>query len=195
MPFGKKASTTPEPHGPRQRGGTDRSVGLLTCPSGQLSRQPVKVRTLPRSSVATEVAHFRRVLRAVSVTVSRPAVCAMTQHSCKPSTITWPLMAPVPPEPPSPATRARLTRQSRRDTVPELEIRRRLHARGIRYRVDARLEPSLRVRGDIVWRARRLVVFIDGCFWHGCPTRDQSPSERRVVARQDRGQRGPRPTN
>lgn len=62
-----------------------------------------------------------------------------------------------------------MERQRRRDTEPEVAIRRRLHAVGVRFRVDAPLEPGLRVRGDIVWRTRRLVVFVDGCFWHGCP--------------------------
>lgn len=57
----------------------------------------------------------------------------------------------------------------RRDTKPELEVRRLLHAAGLRYRVDYRLAPPLRVRGDIVFTRAKLVVFIDGCFWHGCP--------------------------
>ena len=65
--------------------------------------------------------------------------------------------------------RRRMERQGRRDTGPEMLVRRQLHQRGVRYRVDARLEPDLRVRGDIVWKKRRIVVFIDGCFWHGCP--------------------------
>jgi DNA mismatch endonuclease (patch repair protein) len=65
--------------------------------------------------------------------------------------------------------RQRMQQQRRRDTKPEVAIRRRLHAAGARYRVDTCPEPDLRVRGDIVWRGRKLIVFIDGCFWHGCP--------------------------
>jgi DNA mismatch endonuclease, patch repair protein len=58
--------------------------------------------------------------------------------------------------------RARFRRQGRRDTVPELAVRRRLHARGVRYRVDVRPCRETRARGDLVWKRRKLVVFIDG---------------------------------
>jgi len=62
----------------------------------------------------------------------------------------------------SAVVRARFRRQGRRDTVPELAVRRRLHARGVRYRVDVRPCQQTRARGDLVWKGRRLVVFIDG---------------------------------
>ena len=57
----------------------------------------------------------------------------------------------------------------RRDTQPELALRRLLHARGLRYRVDYRPIRGLRNKSDIVFTRRRVAVFIDGCFWHGCP--------------------------
>jgi DNA mismatch endonuclease, patch repair protein len=56
-----------------------------------------------------------------------------------------------------------------RDTAPELALRRELHRRGLRYRVDAPILPGLRRRADLVFRKRRVAVFVDGCFWHGCP--------------------------
>jgi DNA mismatch endonuclease (patch repair protein) len=56
-----------------------------------------------------------------------------------------------------------------RDTQPEILVRRLLHARGLRYRVDVRPVPSLRRRADIVFTRKHIAVFIDGCFWHGCP--------------------------
>lgn len=65
--------------------------------------------------------------------------------------------------------------QKRRDTKVEVAIRRRLHALGLRFRVDFRMEPSLRVRGDIVFTRLRVVVFVDGCFWHGCPRHATKP--------------------
>lgn len=68
-----------------------------------------------------------------------------------------------------------MQRQRRRDTTRELEIRRALHALGYRFRVDYRMEASLRTRGDIVFTRRRLVVFVDGCFWHGCPEHATAP--------------------
>ena len=62
-----------------------------------------------------------------------------------------------------------------RDTQPELLVRRALHARGLRFRVDLRPEPTLRTRADIVFTRRRIAVYIDGCFWHGCPLHGTSP--------------------
>lgn len=56
-----------------------------------------------------------------------------------------------------------------RDTKPELAVRRLLHAEGLRYRVNARPLPEVRRTADIVFRAKRIAVFIDGCYWHGCP--------------------------
>lgn len=56
----------------------------------------------------------------------------------------------------------------RKDTTPELELRRALHRRGHRYRVDHPVLP--RRRADIVFTRHQLAVFVDGCWWHGCPT-------------------------
>jgi DNA mismatch endonuclease (patch repair protein) len=57
----------------------------------------------------------------------------------------------------------------RRDTGPELALRRELHRRRLRYRVDALVIPGLRRRADLVFPRARVAVFVDGCFWHGCP--------------------------
>ncbi|MER7511492.1 very short patch repair endonuclease [Streptomyces lavendulae] len=56
-----------------------------------------------------------------------------------------------------------------RDTKPERLIRSLLHAQGLRYRVAARPLPNLRRTADIVFRPAKVAVFIDGCYWHGCP--------------------------
>lgn len=56
-----------------------------------------------------------------------------------------------------------------RDTPHELAVRRELHRRGLRYRVDVRPEPSVPRRADIVFTRARVAVFCDGCWWHGCP--------------------------
>lgn len=57
-----------------------------------------------------------------------------------------------------------------KDTGPELALRRELHRRGVRYRVNPRLDfgPGRKVRPDIAFTAARVAVFVDGCFWHGC---------------------------
>lgn len=57
----------------------------------------------------------------------------------------------------------------RRDTGPEVALRRVLHARGYRFRVDVRPTPHLRGRADIVFPRKRVAVYVDGCFWHACP--------------------------
>lgn len=61
-----------------------------------------------------------------------------------------------------------------RDTKPELVVRRALHGLGLRYRVAIAPEPDLRRRADIVFTRARVAVFIDGCFWHGCPAHGRS---------------------
>ncbi|WP_183507762.1 MULTISPECIES: very short patch repair endonuclease [unclassified Mycolicibacterium] len=61
----------------------------------------------------------------------------------------------------------------------ELQVRRGLHSRGYRYRVNRRLLPDHVFRGDIVWSGRRTVVFLDGCFWHGCPDHATAPKSNR----------------
>lgn len=73
------------------------------------------------------------------------------------------------PTPTSPDVSARMARHPRRDTLPELAVRRLLHRRGLRYRVDIRPDPAIPRRGDVVFSRARVVVFIDGCYWHGCP--------------------------
>lgn len=63
----------------------------------------------------------------------------------------------------------------RRDTSTELAVRRELHSRGLRYRVDFAPVTGLRRRADIVFTRARIAVFIDGCFWHGCPIHGTAP--------------------
>src|SRR5437588_17707 len=66
-------------------------------------------------------------------------------------------------------TSARFTRTRGRDTKPEIELRRALHARGLRFYVDRAPLPGLRRRADILFPRKRVAVFVDGCFFHGCP--------------------------
>jgi len=63
----------------------------------------------------------------------------------------------------------------KRDTRPELALRSELHRRGLRYRIDANPLESLRCRADIVFRRQKVAVFVDGCFWHGCPQHGTRP--------------------
>jgi DNA mismatch endonuclease (patch repair protein) len=66
----------------------------------------------------------------------------------------------------------------RRDTGPELALRKLLHAQGLRYRVDAPIRTARRlVRPDVVFTRRKLAVFVDGCFWHQCPEHGTRPKD------------------
>jgi DNA mismatch endonuclease (patch repair protein) len=68
----------------------------------------------------------------------------------------------------SPAVRRNMQANRGRDTRPELAVRRLLHARGLRYRVNYRCAGLRRRTIDIAFPARRIACFIDGCFWHQC---------------------------
>lgn len=63
-----------------------------------------------------------------------------------------------------------------RDTKPEIALRRRLHAIGLRYRVCARPLPGERRTVDIVFRSAKVAVEVRGCFWHGCPEHCRRPA-------------------
>ena len=76
----------------------------------------------------------------------------------------------------SQGTASSMRSNRRRDTKPELSVRRLLHARGLRYRVDYAPWSNKRRRADIVFTRQRLAVFIDGCFWHGCPEHGTVPA-------------------
>jgi DNA mismatch endonuclease (patch repair protein) len=79
----------------------------------------------------------------------------------------------------SPEVSARMSLVRNRDTGPELAVRRELHGRGLRYRV-AYVIPSLgRIRPDIVFTRHKVVVFVDGCFWHSCPVHATVPRTNR----------------
>jgi len=80
------------------------------------------------------------------------------------------------PEPTSPAVSARMRLNRRRDSQPELALRRELHRRGLRFRVDLPIRLLGRiVRPDVVFTRARLAVFVDGCFWHCCPEHGNVP--------------------
>lgn len=68
--------------------------------------------------------------------------------------------------------------QRRRDTGPEMALRRALHARGHRYRVDATLPVHglTRRRADLLFTRAKVAVFVDGCFWHACPQHATQPA-------------------
>lgn len=62
-----------------------------------------------------------------------------------------------------------MSKQSTRDTRPEMRLRRELHRRGLRYRVHFRPLSAVRRTADIAFTKAHVAVFVDGCFWHMCP--------------------------
>ncbi|WP_310182443.1 MULTISPECIES: very short patch repair endonuclease [Nocardiaceae] len=72
-------------------------------------------------------------------------------------------------------TSARLSKQRRRDTKPEVALRRELHRRGLRYFVDRAPLKGMRRRADLVFPRRKVAVYVDGCFWHSCPIHATRP--------------------
>lgn len=80
------------------------------------------------------------------------------------------------PEPSSAAVSVRMQRQKRRETGIELALRRDLHRRGLRYRIHRRPVPGVRREADVVFTRQKVAVFVDGCFWHGCPGHGSWPT-------------------
>lgn len=72
-------------------------------------------------------------------------------------------------------TSARMQKQPSKDTQPELALRRLLNSRGLRYRLQWPVPGMPRRSIDIAFPSRKLAVFVDGCFWHGCPTHGVQP--------------------
>src|SRR5262249_52856984 len=82
------------------------------------------------------------------------------------------------PQPSSAGRSANMRANRRADTKPELALRRALHELGFRDRQDYRLDLAGGVRGraENVVTARKVAVFVDGCFWHCCPEHGSQPA-------------------
>lgn len=68
-----------------------------------------------------------------------------------------------------------MSRQARCDTAPEVALRRELHRRGLRFRLQVKVPSNQRRTIDIAFTRARVAVFVDGCFWHGCPQHATMP--------------------
>lgn len=81
------------------------------------------------------------------------------------------------PHPTSVAVTAAMKGNRRANTKPELALRAALHARGLRFRKDymVRTVDGTRAKADVVFTRARVAVFVDGCFWHGCPEHGNAP--------------------
>ncbi|MCU1693261.1 MAG: mismatch endonuclease vsr [Frankiales bacterium] len=84
----------------------------------------------------------------------------------------------LPPAPPASSENVRrvLSRTGRRDTAPELALRRALFALGLRFLVDVPAPGcGRRRRVDVLLRGARIAVLVHGCFWHSCPQHFHAP--------------------
>ena len=71
----------------------------------------------------------------------------------------------------------RMKNQRIADTKPESEIARACFRLGLRYRKNVEI-PEAKTRADLVFPRHKLAVFVDGCFWHGCPRHYKTPKTR-----------------
>ncbi|MEN1315148.1 very short patch repair endonuclease, partial [Pseudomonas aeruginosa] len=79
------------------------------------------------------------------------------------------------PAPASPETSQRMSRTPQWDNPRERALRSELHRRGLRFRLHRRVLVSSRRSVDIAFPTSRTAVFMDGCFWHGCPAHGTWP--------------------
>lgn len=79
--------------------------------------------------------------------------------------------------PSSPDASRRMARVRQRGTDIELELRKALYALGLRYRLQVPLLSKPRRVADIAFLGPRVAVFLNGCFWHGCPLHATWPKE------------------
>jgi DNA mismatch endonuclease (patch repair protein) len=136
--------------------------------------------------------HAARLGEGCDVNLRRAAILQPYSHSAQGARSTFLTYDLTPP---SDVVRRQMQAQKSSGTRMELQLRRSLYALGYRYRVNCRLLPDHRFKGDIVWRGRRLVVFLDGCFWHGCPIHGTTPKSntewwrQKIKSNQDRDRR------
>ena len=94
--------------------------------------------------------------------------------------------------PSSPEASRRMQRVRQKNTSAESALRRELHSLGLRYRVQVPVSTKPRRVADIVFTGPRVVVFVDGCFWHGCPEHATWPKQHaefwrmKIVTNQER---------
>lgn len=71
--------------------------------------------------------------------------------------------------PSSPATSRRMAKVRQKGTDAEVALRQEMHRIGLRYRIDYEVQRKPRRIADVAFPGRKIAVFVDGCFWHGCP--------------------------
>lgn len=91
-------------------------------------------------------------------------------------------MSRVPPS--SPETSRRMAKVRQKGTDAEIALRRALYRRGLRYRIDYEVMKKPRRVADVAFPGLRIAIFVDGCFWHGCPEHATWPKQNAEFWRQ-----------
>lgn len=84
----------------------------------------------------------------------------------------------------SPEASRRMAKVRQKSTGAEVAVRRELYRRGLRYRVDFEVLKKPRRVAGVAFPGRRIAVFVDGCFWHGCPEHATWPKQNAEFWRQ-----------
>ena len=85
-----------------------------------------------------------------------------------------------------------MQRVRQKNTSAESALRRELHALGLRYRIQVPVMTKPRRVADVAFGGLRVAIFVDGCFWHGCPDHATWPKQNaefwraKIVANQQR---------
>ena len=87
-------------------------------------------------------------------------------------------------QPSSPETSRRMAKVRQKGTDAEIALRRELYRRGLRYRIDYEVMKKPRRVADVAFPGLRIAVFVDGCFWHGCPEHATWPKQNAEFWRQ-----------
>lgn len=91
-------------------------------------------------------------------------------------------MSRIPPS--SPETSRRMAKVRQKGTDAEVALRREMYQLGLRYRVDYEVLKKPRRVADVAFPGLRIAVFVDGCFWHGCPEHATWPKQNAELWRQ-----------
>lgn len=87
-------------------------------------------------------------------------------------------------QPSSPEVSRRMAKVRQKGTDAEVALRRELYRSGLRYRVDYEVLKKPRRVADVAFPGLRIVIFVDGCFWHGCPEHGSWPKQNAELWRQ-----------
>ena len=87
-------------------------------------------------------------------------------------------------QPSSPETSRRMAKVRQKGTDAEIALRRELYRRGLRYRIDYEVMKKPRRVADVAFLGLRIAIFVDGCFWHGCPEHATWPKQNAEFWRQ-----------